>query len=74
MLSLPPPSEWDVHWLHRLASLDDEQYRHYAAKFCRDVFMLHQQANGEQSGRTLAAVRLQLVSGCTRASNGKARP
>ena len=79
MLSLPPPREWDVLWLRRLASLDGEQYRHYTTTFRRDVRTLQQQANGAPSERVLAAVRLQLVSShaserCTSNSmSGKAR-
>ena len=46
MLSLPPPHEWDVLWLRRLASLDCEQYRYYTTTLCRDVWLLHQQAIG----------------------------
>ena len=62
MLSLPPPHEWDVRWLRRLASLDCEQYRHYTTTLCRDVCALQQQANGgAPSGRLSAAARLQLL-------------
>ena len=51
MLSLPPPHEWDVLWLRRLASLDCEQYRYYTTTLCRDVWLLHQQAIGEKGHR-----------------------
>ena len=64
MLSLPPPREWDAFWLHRLASLDCEQYRHYTATFYRDVCALRQQASGVPSERVYAVAQLQMVSSC----------
>ena len=71
MLSLPPPHEWDVLWLRRLASLDCEQYRYYTTTLCRDVWLLHQQAIGAPPPeRSSAAARLQLVSSRMRTQCG----
>ena len=68
MLSLPPPHEWDVRWLRRLASLDCEQYRH----------ALHHHAlprcmRAAAAGQRRGAVR-EVIRCCPTAAAGKQPP